>query len=61
EKPPAEDDRLREYGVGAQILTDLGIERMVLLSNTEKSVVALDGYGLSIEGWRAFSRSGGAS
>ncbi|MEM1139685.1 MAG: 3,4-dihydroxy-2-butanone-4-phosphate synthase [Pseudomonadota bacterium] len=61
EKPPAEDDRLREYGVGAQILTDLGIERMVLLSNTEKSVVALDGYGLSIEGWRAFSKSGGAS
>jgi 3,4-dihydroxy 2-butanone 4-phosphate synthase / GTP cyclohydrolase II len=41
--------RLKEYGVGAQILLDLGIERMVLLTNTPgRRVVALEGYGLEI-------------
>ncbi len=41
---------LRDYGVGAQILTDLGVKKMVLLSNTDKTVVGLDGYGLEIVG-----------
>jgi 3,4-dihydroxy 2-butanone 4-phosphate synthase / GTP cyclohydrolase II len=48
---PAADDhsRLKEYGVGAQILIDLGVERMVLLTNTPgRRVVALEGYGLEI-------------
>jgi 3,4-dihydroxy 2-butanone 4-phosphate synthase/GTP cyclohydrolase II len=45
--------RLREYGVGAQILLDLGIRQMINLSNTEKQVVGLDGYGLSIVETRA--------
>jgi 3,4-dihydroxy 2-butanone 4-phosphate synthase/GTP cyclohydrolase II len=39
---------LRDYGVGAQILTDLGVTEMRLLSNTEKTVIGLDGYGLKI-------------
>ena len=39
---------LRDYGVGAQILLDLGVSDMVLLSNTKRSVVGLDGYGLKI-------------
>lgn len=39
---------LREYGVGAQILSDLGIKRMELLSNSAHNVVGLDGYGLEI-------------
>lgn len=39
---------LRDYGIGAQILADLGIGRMVLLSNTHKSVVGLEAYGLVI-------------
>ncbi len=44
---------LREYGVGAQILRELGVRRMVYLSDTQPTRVAgLDGYGLSIEGWR---------
>lgn len=44
---------LREYGVGAQILRDLGVRKMIFLSDTEPTRVAgLDGYGLSIEGWR---------
>ncbi|MDB5576273.1 MAG: 3,4-dihydroxy-2-butanone 4-phosphate synthase [Bradyrhizobium sp.] len=44
---------LRDYGVGAQILAALGVHDMILLSNSEKTVVALDGYGLSIVGCRA--------
>jgi 3,4-dihydroxy 2-butanone 4-phosphate synthase / GTP cyclohydrolase II len=39
---------LRDYGVGAQILLDLGIRDMILLSNTAKTIVGLDAYGLTI-------------
>ena len=39
---------LRDYGVGAQILLDLGISGMILLSNTKRTIVGLDGYGLSV-------------
>jgi 3,4-dihydroxy 2-butanone 4-phosphate synthase/GTP cyclohydrolase II len=39
---------LRDYGVGAQILLDLGIHEMILLSNTHRSIVGLDGYGLKV-------------
>jgi len=44
---------LRDYGVGAQILIDLGVKEMVLLSNSNKSVVALEGFGLKIVSQRA--------
>ena len=43
---------LRDYGVGAQILSDLGLNRMVLLSNTQPNVVSLDGYDLEISDWQ---------
>ena len=39
---------LREYGLGAQILADLGVRRIRLLTNNPKKVVGLDGYGLEI-------------
>jgi len=39
---------LRDYGVGAQILLDLGIKNMILLSNTKRTIVGLDGYGLTV-------------
>ena len=39
---------LRHYGIGAQILVDLGIRQIRLLTNTPKKVVGLDGYGLHI-------------
>lgn len=39
---------LRDYGVGAQILLDLGIREMVLLSNTQRTIVGLEGYDLHI-------------
>ena len=39
---------LRDYGIGAQILLDLGVKDMILLSNTKRMVVGLEGYGLTI-------------
>ncbi len=39
---------LRDYGVGAQILAELGIHDMILLTNSHHTLVALDGYGLNI-------------
>ena len=39
---------LRDYGIGAQILLALGLEKIRLLSNTSRNVVGLDGYGLEI-------------
>jgi 3,4-dihydroxy 2-butanone 4-phosphate synthase/GTP cyclohydrolase II len=39
---------LRDYGIGAQILTDLGIKDMILLSNHKKTIVGLEGYGLNV-------------
>jgi len=44
--------QIRSYGVGAQILLDLGITEMELLSNTQRNIVGLDGYGLTITGYR---------
>ena len=38
----------RDYGVGAQILRDLGISKMRLISNNPKKRAGLDGYGLEI-------------
>ncbi len=46
---------LRDYGIGAQILRDLGVRNMILLSNTQRRVVGLEGYGLSIVGHRRLS------
>jgi 3,4-dihydroxy 2-butanone 4-phosphate synthase/GTP cyclohydrolase II len=39
---------LRNYGIGAQILVDLGVKNMRLLTNNPKKMVGLDGYGLKI-------------
>jgi len=54
---PAEleaDDELRVIGLGSQILRELGVGRMVVLGNTPQKLVGLEGYGLSIDGWRGF-------
>jgi 3,4-dihydroxy 2-butanone 4-phosphate synthase/GTP cyclohydrolase II len=39
---------MRNYGIGAQILVDLGVRKMKLMTNNPKKMVGLDGYGLSI-------------
>ncbi|HQT76714.1 MAG: 3,4-dihydroxy-2-butanone-4-phosphate synthase [Rhodospirillales bacterium 20-64-7] len=45
---PRPQRELRDYGIGAQILLDLGVENMVLLTNRRRTVVGLEGYGLNI-------------
>jgi len=42
-------DDMRDYGIGAQMLRNLGVRKMRLLTNNPKKMVGLDGYGLSIE------------
>jgi len=39
---------LRDYGIGAQILVDLGVRRMRLITNNPKKIIGLEGYGLSV-------------
>jgi 3,4-dihydroxy 2-butanone 4-phosphate synthase/GTP cyclohydrolase II len=48
----SEEMDLRAYGIGAQILADLSVHDMILLTNTQHTLVALEGYGLSIVGER---------
>jgi 3,4-dihydroxy 2-butanone 4-phosphate synthase/GTP cyclohydrolase II len=51
-----EDRALREYGVGAQILRELGVRSMVLLSSAKQRIIGLEGYGLTLAGWRPFKQ-----
>ena len=39
---------LRYYGIGAQIIKDLGVKRMILVSRSKKKIIGLDGYGIKI-------------
>ena len=41
---------LKEYGVGAQILIDLGIEKITLLTKSRKNIIGIDGFGLKVNG-----------
>ena len=43
------DADLRDYGIGAQILVDLGLKNIKLLTNNPKKIVGLEGYGLRIK------------
>ncbi|KFG88433.1 GTP cyclohydrolase II [Sphingobium herbicidovorans NBRC 16415] len=52
-QPGSGMDELRDYGVGAQILAELGVHDMILLSNTHHSLIALDGYDLAVVGQRS--------
>jgi 3,4-dihydroxy 2-butanone 4-phosphate synthase/GTP cyclohydrolase II len=46
---------LRSYGIGAQILADLGVHDLILLTNSHRNIVAIEGYGLSITGEQAIA------
>ena len=39
---------LRYYGIGAQIIKDLGIKNMILVSRSKKKIIGLEGYGIKI-------------
>ena len=45
---PRPQRELRDYGIGAQILLDLGMKNMILLTNRRRTVIGLEGYGLNI-------------
>ena len=45
---------LKEYGVGAQILIDLGIKKITLLTKSRKNIVGIDGFGLEVNGTKRF-------
>ncbi len=47
---------LRSYGIGAQILADLGVHEMILLTNAHRNIVAIEGYGLNIVGEQPISQ-----
>ncbi|RMG16393.1 MAG: 3,4-dihydroxy-2-butanone-4-phosphate synthase [Deltaproteobacteria bacterium] len=51
---------LREYGIGAQILADLGVRKMRLMTNTPMKIVGLEGFGLTMVERIPLSESGGA-
>ena len=46
--PSSPVNELRDYGVGAQILTDLGVRDIILLSNSDRSIIGLEGFGLRV-------------
>ncbi len=51
--PP--DQALRTYGLGAQVLGKLGVRDMTLLSNANRELVGLEGFGLQVVGYRGLS------
>jgi len=52
-REPASSGELRDYGIGAQILLDLGVRDMILVSNARRSIVGVEGYGLNVVGHKA--------
>jgi 3,4-dihydroxy 2-butanone 4-phosphate synthase / GTP cyclohydrolase II len=53
EKPAVSD--LRDYGIGAQILLDLGVRNMILITSSDRPIVGLEGYGLKVVGKRSLT------
>ncbi len=57
-KPIAE---LRQYGIGAQILLDLGVRKMILLTNSPHHIIGLEGYGITLVGQQSIPDHGAKS
>ena len=55
-----EDMDIRSYGIGAQILADMGVHDMILLTNSHHTLVALSGYGLDVVAERRIDEEGDA-
>ena len=51
-KDAGQSFELRDYGIGAQILTDLGVSDMILLTNAHRTIIGITGYGLTVVGER---------
>jgi 3,4-dihydroxy 2-butanone 4-phosphate synthase/GTP cyclohydrolase II len=49
---------LKDYGIGAQILVDLGVKNMILLWDTDRVFSGLEGYGLNVVGQRPIGGRG---
>ncbi|QFT77821.1 3,4-dihydroxy-2-butanone-4-phosphate synthase [Erythrobacter sp. THAF29] len=49
----SEDEEIRNIGIGSQILADLGVHDMILLSNSRPDLVAVEGYGISITDFKS--------
>ena len=47
-KGQSSNDELRIYGMGAQILSEIGVKKMILLTNTEWKFIGLDAYNIEI-------------
>jgi 3,4-dihydroxy 2-butanone 4-phosphate synthase/GTP cyclohydrolase II len=58
--PGSPVNELRDYGVGAQILADLGVRDIILLSNSQRSIVGLEGFGLRLVETRPVALTDGA-
>jgi 3,4-dihydroxy 2-butanone 4-phosphate synthase / GTP cyclohydrolase II len=54
------DAALRDYGIGAQILVDLGVRKMELLTDSAPRIIGLDGFGLELSGIRPFQKDAAA-
>ncbi len=57
EEKPRANTNFKNYGIGAQILVDVGVTEFTLLSNSEKNVVGIEGYGLKIVGHQKFDKN----
>jgi len=57
-EPTEGQQELRDYGVGAQILLELGVQDLILLSNTKRTIVGIDGYELNVVAQKPILTSG---
>ena len=49
------EDKIREHGIGAQIIRDLGVKEMILLSKSKREVVGLEGFDIKVNSQRDIS------
>lgn len=57
QKAQKKSPNIKNYGIGAQILLDLGVKDFTLLSDSEQNVIGIEGYGLNIIGHQRFDEN----